>query len=156
MKILDAGTKVLSDHEVLRFIQEKRKQQEAEDTKAKADKQPVFSRPGNLNTALQRHEYHLNHKRRPYRDNSNYKADESHIMQLMEALEPRIQLTKTELLMLVNHRPHNRVMMLPMIEDVESRYSLEDQNWIVERIIEVLGEPREMTPDPNQMEAEDT
>ncbi|KAF2227366.1 HRDC-like protein [Elsinoe ampelina] len=155
MKVLDAGTKVLSDHEVLKFIQEKRQQHKDEDEKAKSAGQAVLPRPGNFILALERHEYHLNHKRRPYLENPNYKSDQSHIIQLMEALEPRVQLTKTELLMLVNHRPHNRVMMLPMIEDAESRYSEEDQNWIVEKVVEILGEPRPITPDPNQMDEEE-
>ncbi|TKX21315.1 putative RNA polymerase Rpb4 [Elsinoe australis] len=152
MKILDAGTKVLSDHEVLSFIQAKRKEHKEEDAKAKANGQSVFPRPDNFLLALQRHEYHLNHTRRPFLENPSYKADESHIIQLMEALEPRVQLTKTELLMLVNQRPHNREMMLPMIEDVESRYSEEDQNFIVEKVVEVLGAARPVTPDPDQME----
>ncbi|PNS14957.1 DNA-directed RNA polymerase III subunit rpc9 [Sphaceloma murrayae] len=154
MKILDAGTKVLSDHEVLQFILAKRKEHTDEDAAAKAEGRGVFRRPDKFLLALQRHEYHLNHKRRPFLDNASYKPDESHILKLMTTLEPRVQLTKTELLMLVNHRPHNKEMMLPMIEDVDSRYSEEDQLWIVEKVVEVLGEPRPVTPDPDQMDEE--
>ena len=77
----------------------------------------------------------------------------------MKKLEPRVKLTKTELLMVVNHRPHKRELLLPMIEDIDSRVSEEDQLWMVETIIEVLGMPAPVTStaeqDPDAMATEE-
>lgn len=43
--------------------------------------------------------------------------------------------------MLVNHRPHKRELLLPMIEDVDARFSEDEQQWIVDSVAEVLGVP---------------
>lgn len=63
----------------------------------------------------------------------------------MQKLEPRVQLTKTELLMLVNHRPHAEVLLVPMIEDIEARFGEEEQGFIVSTVVEVLGKPNVVT-----------
>ena len=75
----------------------------------------------------------------------------------MKKLEPRVKLTKTELLMIVNHRPHKRELLLPMIEDIDSRVGEEDQLWMVNTIIEVLGMPKpiESTAEQEPMATEE-
>lgn len=135
MKILDAGTKVLSDHEVLTFIKAQRA--------AYAAEPKTFPRPANHLRALQRHQDHLDDRERPFANNDHYDAANGYMLRLMQALEPAIQLTKTELLMLVNHRPYKRELLLPMIEDVETRYDEDQQQVIVDKVGEVLGTPGE-------------
>ncbi|KAF2149449.1 hypothetical protein K461DRAFT_271048 [Myriangium duriaei CBS 260.36] len=133
MKILDAGTKTLSDHDVLTFVKAQRA--------AYAEEPKTFPRPANYLRALQRHQEHLEHHERPFANNTKYDAKGAYALKLMELLEPSVQLTKTELLMLINHRPYKRELLLPMIEDVETRYTDEQQALIVEKVAEVLGMP---------------
>lgn len=54
----------------------------------------------------------------------------------------KAKLTKTELLMIANHRPHKRELLLPMVEEVDVRFSDEEQQWIVDTVADVLGVPQ--------------
>lgn len=145
-KVLDAGSKSISDHEVLLFIQS----QQA----AHAKEPQTFPQPANYVRALERHQAHLAHEERSFLNNPKYDDDSGYVIKLMEALEPSVQLTKTELLMLINHRPYKRELLLPMIEDIETRYSEEQQELIVNKVVEVLGHPGENT-DVQETSAQD-
>jgi len=141
MKILDAGTSVLDDRDVLAYIHSKVEHHKTFDAASKEAGRSRTKRPGNFIRALKKHQEHLEHKERPFINNPHYDEEGQYAGKLMERLEPRVQLTKTELLMLVNHRPHVREFLLPMVEDVDTRVKEEDQDWIVEQVIDVLGRP---------------
>lgn len=49
------------------------------------------------------------------------------------------ELTKSELLSILNQRPSSTALLSTAIEDMEERFSDEDQNRIVDIIAEVLG-----------------
>lgn len=158
MKILDAGTQVLDDRDVLAYIREKHAQNSTYAANHKNESKATSKRPENFLRALRRHEEHLNHAERPFRDNDRYDADGEYavkLMQKMSELDKEKQLTKTELLMLINHRPASREMLLPMVEDIESRFSEEEQEWIVEQVVEVLGQPGATAEEDGQAEAGD-
>ena len=128
LQVLDAGTKALSDHEVLAFVKTQLATYETEPKN--------FLRPENHRRALLRHRDHLQDR---CSDDAEHKAGDDYMFRLMDALEPSVQLTKTELLMLVNHRPTKRELLLPLIEDVETRYSDDQQQLIVDNVAHVLG-----------------
>jgi len=44
--------------------------------------------------------------------------------------------------MIVNHRPHSTEFLFPLVEDINGRFSEEDQQFIVDTVVEVLGMPR--------------
>ncbi|KAG9749182.1 hypothetical protein KCU73_g6896, partial [Aureobasidium melanogenum] len=54
MKILDAGTEVLDDYDVLKFIRDKRAQIKAEKDQAKEEGRPNTHRPANFMKSLQK------------------------------------------------------------------------------------------------------
>ena len=139
MKILDAGTSLLDDRDVLAYIRDKEAQHVAYAQSARKADIPKTKRPANFLRALKKHSEHLSHAERPFKNNDLYDDDSKYLTTLMQKLEPKVQLTKTELLMLVNHRPHKREFLLPMVEDVEARFSEDQQQWIVDTVVEVLG-----------------
>lgn len=51
------------------------------------------------------------------------------------------ELTKPELLMLVNHRPYRRSQLEPMIEDIDTRYTEPQKDEIVAAVVGLLGMP---------------
>ena len=155
MKILDAGSKVLDDHDVLLYIRSKQAQHKSYDAGSKAQNRPKTKRPANFLRALQKHEEHLTHAERPFSNNAKYDDESAFLVALMQALEPRAQLTKTELLMLANHRPHLREFLLPMVEDVDARFDEETQQFIVDTVVEVLGRPNMAAAAQEAQEARD-
>ncbi|KAG9627113.1 hypothetical protein KCV04_g11575, partial [Aureobasidium melanogenum] len=54
MKILDAGTEVLDDYDVLKFIRDKRAQIKADKDQAKEEGRPNTHRPANFMKSLQK------------------------------------------------------------------------------------------------------
>lgn len=89
------------------------------------------------------HEQHLNDKDRPFLNNPKYDNDSRYLTRLMQTLSPRVQLTKSEYLVLVNQRPYRRAHLAAMIEDIETRFSHDDQNFIRDTVVEVLGLPED-------------
>jgi len=132
---------MLDDADVLRFIKDKRKQHEAENTRAREERRAKTQRPANYMRSLKKHEEYLEHTERPFMNNARYDNDATYLVDLLQKLEPHAKLTKTELLMVANHRPHKRELLLPMIEDIDSRFSEEQQQAIVSVVVDVLGEP---------------
>ncbi|KAI5271347.1 hypothetical protein E4T47_05302 [Aureobasidium subglaciale] len=139
MKILDAGTEVLDDYDVLKFIRDKRVQIKAEKEQSKEEGRPSTFRPANLMKALQKHEEHLNDKERPFLDNPRYDNDSRYLNKLMQTLGPRVQLTKSEYLVLANQRPYRRSHLAAMIEDADTRFTTEEQNFIRDAVVDILG-----------------
>ncbi|KAI5209951.1 hypothetical protein E4T39_00488 [Aureobasidium subglaciale] len=156
-KILDAGTEVLDDYDVLKFIRDKRVQIKAEKEQSKEEGRPSTSRPANLMKALQKvrksillaamyralticqHEEHLNDKERPFVNNPRYDNDSRYLNKLMQTLGPRVQLTKSEYLILANQRPYRRSHLAAMIEDADTRFTTEEQNFIRDAVVDILG-----------------
>lgn len=87
----------------------------------------------------QQHEQHLTSPDRPFHNNSLYEDEPLYVNKLVQTLSPRVSLTKTEYLVLVNMRPFRRRHLAAMIEDVDSRFSLEQQNFIRDAVVEILG-----------------
>ena len=137
---------MLDDADVLRFIKEKREQHGAEDARAKNEQRPKSKRPYNYMRSLQKHEKHLENAERPFLNNPRYDENGEYLQTLVTRLEEHVKLTKTELLMIANHRPHGRELLLPMIEDIEARFSEEQQQEIVDIVVDVLGRPKASAP----------
>ncbi|THY85343.1 hypothetical protein D6C95_07906 [Aureobasidium pullulans] len=141
MKILDAGTEVLDDYDVLKFIRDKRAQIKEEKEQSKQEKRPNSYRPANLMKSLQKHEEHLIDKDRPFLDNPHYDNNSQYLNKLMQTLGPRVQLTKSEYLTIANQRPFRRSHIAAMIEDADTRFSMEEQNFIRDAVTDILGIP---------------
>ncbi|THV86434.1 hypothetical protein D6D27_07644 [Aureobasidium pullulans] len=141
MKILDAGTEVLDDYDVLKFIRDKRAQIKEEKEQSKQEKRPNSYRPANLMKSLQKHEEHLADKDRPFLDNPHYDNNSQYLNKLMQTLGPRVQLTKSEYLTIANQRPFRRSHIAAMIEDADTRFSMEEQNFIRDAVTDILGIP---------------
>ncbi|THZ81378.1 hypothetical protein D6C84_06644 [Aureobasidium pullulans] len=141
MKILDAGTEVLDDYDVLKFIRDKRAQIKEEKEQSKQEKRPNSYRPANLMKSLQKHEEHLTDKDRPFLDNPHYDNDSQYLNKLMQTLGPRVQLTKSEYLTIANQRPFRRSHIAAMIEDADTRFTMEEQNFIRDAVTDILGIP---------------
>ncbi|KAL2033659.1 hypothetical protein VTO58DRAFT_104373 [Aureobasidium pullulans] len=141
MKILDAGTEVLDDYDVLKFIRDKRAQIKEEKEQSKQEKRPNSYRPANLMKSLQKHEEHLTDKDRPFLGNPHYDNDSQYLNKLMQTLGPRVQLTKSEYLTIANQRPFRRSHIAAMIEDADTRFTMEEQNFIRDAVTDILGIP---------------
>lgn len=61
------------------------------------------------------------------------------IAQLLERLRP-YDLTKAEVIMLFNHRPETIATLNTVVEDLEERFSTEDQEALIGIVVEVLGQ----------------
>ncbi|KAL1306256.1 hypothetical protein AAFC00_004345 [Neodothiora populina] len=138
MQVLDAGTQVLDDFDVLKFIREKQLQHKEEDAAAKTDGRRN-NRPSNYAKALKKHEEHLLHPDRPFVNNPAYDSSSLYLTKLIQTLSPHVSLTKTEYLVLANMRPYRRKQLAAMIEDVDARFTLEQQNFIRDAVVEILG-----------------
>jgi hypothetical protein len=87
------------------------------------------------------HEEHLNDKDRPFLDNPQYDNDSQYLSKLMQTLGPRVQLTQSEYLILANQRPYRRTHLAAMIEDADTRFTIEEQNFIRDTVSDILGFP---------------
>ena len=66
--------------------------------------------------------------------------DEKTVYRLMERLRP-YDLTKAEMLMIMNIRPTRADVLNAIVEELETRFDQTQQNEITEIVIEVLGQP---------------
>lgn len=131
---------MLCDSEVLSFIQEKRAQLTPEDLKPTRKKRHSLARPQNLVGALRRHETYLNSEERPFRDNGLYDKKQTYLMTFMARMEKQIKLTRSEMLMVVNLRPHTAQLLSPLIEEYETRMDDEKREKVLAVIEETLGQ----------------
>ncbi|OTB03441.1 hypothetical protein M426DRAFT_321803 [Hypoxylon sp. CI-4A] len=136
MKILEAQSAVLTNVEVYTFLNNQAKQYN--DQKRKG--------PVNLETlrkeVLQYFESHpgpLSQKPQPY--------DASVIPELIKRLR-LYQITKGEFIMLLNIRPTNIPVLNTVIEEMETRFTSDEQQEILDIVIELLGQfPEEAEED---------
>jgi len=89
------------------------------------------------------HEEYLLDKDRPLLNNPRYDNDSQYLNKLIQTLGPRVQLTKSEYLILANQRPYRRTHLAAMIEDVETRFTIEEQNFIRDTVSDILGFPED-------------
>ncbi|KAK6189233.1 ribose-phosphate pyrophosphokinase [Pestalotiopsis sp. IQ-011] len=128
MRILEAQNATLTNVEVYHFLQKQAKEYQVQKRRG----------PGNLETLrrelLQYFETHpgpLSQKPSAY--------DETSISRLLERLRPH-EITKGEMIMILNMRPTNPVALNTVIEDMEVRFGPEQQEDISAGIAEVLGQ----------------
>ncbi|KAL2126729.1 hypothetical protein VTI74DRAFT_336 [Chaetomium olivicolor] len=139
MKILESQNALLSNYEVYQHILDQRKRNKAQNRRV----------PGNVHHVMTEVMTYLREKPSPLE-----KQEETHayspavIPKLLEKLREAnlpSELTKGELLSILNLRPSSSALLSTAIEDMEERFSEEEQNKIVDIIGEVLGrdEPAE-------------
>ncbi|KAI0181537.1 RNA polymerase II [Hypoxylon sp. FL1284] len=128
MKILEAQSAVLTNVEVYTFLSEQEKRYQKDDRKG----------PANLGTLrkevlqyLEGPPGPLSQKPMPY--------DAAVIPTLLKKLR-QYHITKGELIMILNVRPTENAVLNTVIEDMEDRFSTEQQEEILNIIIETLGQ----------------
>ncbi|KAK6084193.1 RNA polymerase III subunit C17 [Seiridium cupressi] len=145
MRILEAQAAVLTNVEVYQFLQKQAKEYQEQKRRG----------PGNLETLrrelLQYFETSpgpLSQKPSPY--------DEQSISRLLERLRS-YEITKGEMIMILNLRPTNPVALNTVIEDMEVRFGQEQQEDISAGIAEVLGQfPEEEGTEEDQGDVMET
>ncbi|KAH6656838.1 RNA polymerase Rpb4-domain-containing protein [Truncatella angustata] len=141
MKVLEAQSAVLTNVEVYQFLQNQAKQYQEQKRRG----------PGNLET-LRREllQYFETHPGPLSQKPSTY--DEQSITKLLEKLRP-YDITKGEMIMILNVRPTNPVALNTVIEDMEVRFGETEQENISAGIAEVLGQfPEDEAAEEDVME----
>ncbi|KAL7624069.1 hypothetical protein AAE478_005626 [Parahypoxylon ruwenzoriense] len=128
MKILEAQSAVLANVEVYTFLSNQAKQYQEQNRKG----------PANLETLrkevlkyFESHPNPLSQKPLPY--------DAKSIPVLIRRLR-QYQITKGEFIMILNIRPTNVQILYTVIEDMEDRFSADEQQEILDIITEILGQ----------------
>ncbi|KXL49448.1 hypothetical protein M433DRAFT_8852 [Acidomyces richmondensis BFW] len=185
MKILDAGTTLLSNADVLHWIQAKRAQHAREDAADKARGIAPTARPSNYLSALKKHERELTSPKYPYRNcPAAYAPDYEGMRRFENLFVERIieplgdkyrgkgmsaaeldktlgkeqemkSLTETEMLVVYNLAPRCMELLQPMIENCEERFTSEEQERIVECVMEAYRYG-ERKGDEGQQQMEET
>jgi hypothetical protein len=133
MKILESQNALLSNYEVYQHLVDQRKRNKAQNRRV----------PANAHQAMTEVAKYLSGKPSPLE-----KQEETHtyspaiisllLEKLREANLPS-ELTKGELLSILNIRPSSTALLSTAIEDMEERFDDDNQNKIVDIIAEVLG-----------------
>ncbi|KAH6621078.1 RNA polymerase Rpb4-domain-containing protein [Chaetomium sp. MPI-SDFR-AT-0129] len=143
MKILESQNALLSNYEVYQHIVDQRKRNKTQDRRL----------PGNAHHVLTEVFTYLSTKPSPLAQQETTQAySGAAIAQLLEKLRAAglpSELTKGELLSILNVRPSSTALLSTAIEDMEERFGDDEQNTIVEIIGEVLG-----VDEPTEGEAE--
>ena len=139
MKVLDTGSKQLTDAELLHCFHEQHGAGQTRETEARARNSTLRSRPQNQTALIEWVESRLTRldAPTPFAGDTAYDATTA-IPLLCTRLEP-YHLTKPELLQIFNLRPWSTVHMTLIIEDFEARFDEEQQHTIITIIYEVLG-----------------
>ncbi|TVY54055.1 DNA-directed RNA polymerase III subunit rpc9 [Lachnellula suecica] len=147
MKIIEAQSATLTNYEVFKHLQDQGdryeaiKQFEIKDKKSKGEKpeQNVIKRPGNLWTLRKElMDYFkeppspLAYDKLPYNDDT--------ITNLLKELRSW-EITKGEVIMMLNLRPTKLENLNTIIQEMEERFTEEEQNAILAAIVKVLGRP---------------
>ncbi|ORY55087.1 RNA polymerase III subunit C17 [Pseudomassariella vexata] len=122
MKILEAQSAVLTNFEVYSFIKRQSK---------KSGPPSLQTLREELIKYFESHPGPLSQRPITYKDSS--------IPKLLERLR-KYEITKGEMIMIFNLRPTTIITLNTVIEDMEDRFTEEQQQDIVEGIVEVLGE----------------
>ncbi|KAK3304332.1 RNA polymerase Rpb4-domain-containing protein [Chaetomium strumarium] len=139
MRILESQNALLSNYEVYQHIIDQRKRNKAQSRKV----------PGNAHHIMTEVIAYLHEKPSPLAKQEVTQAyGPSTIPRLLEKLREAnlpSELTKGEVLSILNLRPDNSAVLSTAIEDMEERFTEEEQQMIVAIIGEVLGrdEPEE-------------
>ncbi|KAK3344078.1 RNA polymerase Rpb4-domain-containing protein [Lasiosphaeria hispida] len=133
MKIIESQSAVLSNYEVYQHIVE----QQAKNKRANR------RLPGNLATLMTEVVSYLRQKPGPLQNQEETGAFNPAAVQLLiEKLRRanlRSELAKGEVLAILNLRPNCTAQLTAMVDDMEDRYTEEEQNKIIDIIAEVLG-----------------
>ncbi|KAL2138030.1 hypothetical protein VTI28DRAFT_7592 [Corynascus sepedonium] len=133
MKILESQNALLSNYEVYQHIIDQRKRNKAQNRRV----------PANAHQIMTEVVTYLSAKPSPLEKQEETQAySAGAINRLFERIREAnlpSELTKSELLSILNQRPSSTALLSTAIEDMEERFSDEDQNRIVDIIAEVLG-----------------
>ncbi|KAI1867139.1 uncharacterized protein JN550_007191 [Neoarthrinium moseri] len=136
MKILEAQSAILTNFEVYQFLNRQAKEYQEQKRRG----------PGNLETLRRELLQYFESKPSPLsQEPCTY--NEQSISRLLERLRP-YEITKGEMIMIVNLRPTNPVALNTVIEDMEDRFDQSQQEDISAGIAEVLGEFPEEDEEP--------
>ncbi|KAK4038116.1 RNA polymerase Rpb4-domain-containing protein [Parachaetomium inaequale] len=138
MKILESQNALLSNYEVYQHITDQRKRNKAQNRRV----------PGNAHHVMTEVVTYLGEKPSPLEKQEETQAySPAAITRLLEKLREAnlsSELTKGELLSILNLRPSSSALLSTAIEDMEERFSEEEHNKIVDIIAEVLGRAETM------------
>ncbi|KAL3428179.1 DNA-directed RNA polymerase III subunit rpc9 [Phlyctema vagabunda] len=164
MKILEAQAAILTNYEVYRHIIDEKKdheklrdqvkkrvrkdweQKNRKISRTKKEKEteidqiwkPITKRPGNLETIVRELKQYLEEAPSPLAEKV-CPYNENTVKNLLERLRP-YDLTKAEVLMIMNLRPTNVINLNTVVEEAEMRFPTEEmQQEMVDAIAEVLG-----------------
>ncbi|CZS96419.1 hypothetical protein WAI453_009944 [Rhynchosporium graminicola] len=129
MKIIEAQSATLTNYEVYTHLTEQRKRYAKKDTKGR--------RPGNLETVVKELLEYFHEAPSPLASKP-FPYSERTISVLLERLRP-FNFTKAEVLMIMNLRPTKLESLNTIVEEMDDRYTEDQQSEIVEIIRGVLG-----------------
>ncbi|KAK7978527.1 hypothetical protein PG996_004576 [Apiospora saccharicola] len=127
MKILESQSALLTNHEVYTFLQNQAREYQEQKRRG----------PGNLETLRRELLQYLRSEENPLSQEPPAYSDES-ITKLLERLRP-YEIQKGEMVMIMNLRPVNIPMLNAVLEDMEERFTAEEQEDIAAGVEEVLG-----------------
>ncbi|KAL2258140.1 hypothetical protein VTK26DRAFT_8676 [Humicola hyalothermophila] len=133
MKILESQNALLSNYEVYKHIVDLRARNKAQGRRV----------PGNVHHVMNEVMTYLKEKPSPLEKQEEKQSYNAAVIprlleQLREANLPS-ELTKGELLQILNLRPTSSALLSTAIEDMEERFTEDEQNRIVDIIVGVLG-----------------
>jgi type I restriction-modification system DNA methylase subunit len=135
MKILESQNALLSNYEVYQHLADQRKRNKAQNRRV----------PGNAHHVMTEVAKYLSGKPSPLEKQEEAQTySPAAISLLLEKLREAnlpSELTKGELLSILNIRPSSTALLSTAIEDMEERFDDDTQNKIVDIIAEVLGSP---------------
>ncbi|KAI0137203.1 RNA polymerase III, subunit C17 [Xylariales sp. AK1849] len=132
MKILEAQSARMTNFEVYQFLNKQAKEYQQQKRRG----------PGNLETLRRELLQYFETPPGPLSQKPSTYDDDS-ILRLLQRLR-QYEITKGEMIMIFNLRPTTGVVLNTIIEDMEDRFTTEQQNDIVAGIVEVLGDfPKE-------------
>ncbi|KAL5612089.1 hypothetical protein BROUX41_000363 [Berkeleyomyces rouxiae] len=123
MKVLEAQSAVLSNYEVWKHLSEKTRRG-----------------PPNLETVVRELMTYLDTHPNPLQSPVTY--DAGTIGSLVEGLRP-YDLTKAEMVMILNIKPTSLPLLSAVVEDMENRFTAEQGEQMLEVILEVMGPTKE-------------
>ncbi|KAK8039926.1 hypothetical protein PG993_008337 [Apiospora rasikravindrae] len=127
MKVLESQSALLTNHEVYTFLQNQAREYQEQKRRG----------PGNLETLRRELLQYLRSEENPLSQEPPAYDDES-IAKLLKRLRP-YEIQKGEMVMIMNLRPVNIPMLNAVLEDMEERFTAEEQEDIVAGVEEVLG-----------------
>ncbi|KAI9790546.1 MAG: hypothetical protein M1816_005053 [Peltula sp. TS41687] len=133
MKILETQSAHLTNYEVLKHVESMRARY---DGAGRRHGQPSAMKSGDLETVMKELMDYLRTPPSPLKPPSRYTKDT--IRDLFNALRP-YNLTKAELLMILNLRPQNVGVLDTIIEEMDDRFKHGEEEEILRLIGDVLG-----------------